>query len=807
MSDNHDAAAAAASDAPPLTTMASAMFFGTILFATVALACLVSFGSSSSSSHNTNSSGSCDSSSLLVQAATNKRSYPLDGRSLLSIYTLLHHTSLFGFILLYAYICENHPPYPHAEKTYDRDEFFFLTFLLIFVSLFTLKSHANKNSNTPPAANATSSNGSSSNGSSSNGSNSNGSKSHSNGSVVELKKKLTNIVDDENGNIEMNGLLNEDHNLDDSKNKSAAVVVAVAAVVAPVNDLTDVLNRDQTEEWKGWMQFMFLLYHYHHAEEVYNAIRIMITCYVFMTGFGNVSFFYLKADYSAVRVLQMLWRLNFLVVFLCLTQGTTYILYYICLLHTYFFLMVYVTMRVAKHVNYDKWGIRIKLFLLACIIFIVWDVDSGIFQAVHLPFLNDSRPMLGATGGAMWEWYFRSTLDHWSTFIGMIFALNFPITSLFFRKAEAQPWLQHVAVKSLVGSAFLVATYLWTTGPFQQGKFDYNQTNAYYGCIPLMAYIYFRNLTPWLRSHYLDLLHQIGKTTLETYLMQHHIWLTSNAKSLLVIVPGWPKVNFLLVTILYVAASRRLYSLTLFLRGMLLPDDTYLCLRNLAGMACTLTFCVAVAFVLQLMQCLNLVTVAMVSIGFGYLLFQFIVSRTWAAFVASAGGRDGSSSSSQQQSDHHISRGTAVRISNSKRLAMSMGIAAVLVTGTLWHAMARTGAAKIQPLSASCQDFVQQGSWIQTDVCTEESRGQAERDYGISALGTCTPQSQSGSVWGWKSSPTSSHCRLTQRDASSLLKTIKHRNITFVGDSVLRHLYHVRAHTHLVVFFACLALL
>ena len=55
-----------------------------------------------------------------------------------------------------------------------------------------------------------------------------------------------------------------------------------------------VLNREQTEEWKGWMQFMFLLYHYYAAEEVYNSIRVMITCYVWMTGFGNFSFFYIK---------------------------------------------------------------------------------------------------------------------------------------------------------------------------------------------------------------------------------------------------------------------------------------------------------------------------------------------------------------------------------------------------------------------------------------------------------------------------------------------------------------------------------
>ena len=43
-------------------------------------------------------------------------------------------------------------------------------------------------------------------------------------------------------------------------------------------------NRQQTEEWKGWMQIMFLLYHYYAAVETYNAIRTLIAAYVWMTG-------------------------------------------------------------------------------------------------------------------------------------------------------------------------------------------------------------------------------------------------------------------------------------------------------------------------------------------------------------------------------------------------------------------------------------------------------------------------------------------------------------------------------------------
>jgi len=49
-----------------------------------------------------------------------------------------------------------------------------------------------------------------------------------------------------------------------------------------------VVYRDQTEEWKGWMQVMFVWYHYFEASEWYNWIRIYIGCYVWMTGFGKI---------------------------------------------------------------------------------------------------------------------------------------------------------------------------------------------------------------------------------------------------------------------------------------------------------------------------------------------------------------------------------------------------------------------------------------------------------------------------------------------------------------------------------------
>ena len=37
------------------------------------------------------------------------------------------------------------------------------------------------------------------------------------------------------------------------------------------------LSRSQTEEWKGWMQFAFIMYHYYRAYFVYNEIRVFVS--------------------------------------------------------------------------------------------------------------------------------------------------------------------------------------------------------------------------------------------------------------------------------------------------------------------------------------------------------------------------------------------------------------------------------------------------------------------------------------------------------------------------------------------------
>jgi N-acetylneuraminate 9-O-acetyltransferase len=348
--------------------------------------------------------------------------------------------------------------------------------------------------------------------------------------------------------------------------------------IKPVHDLT-LLSREQTEEWKGWMQFIFLLYHYFHAEEVYNSVRVMITCYVWMTGFGNFQFFYVKQDFGWLRVVQMLWRLNFSVLLLMWTHGNTWILYYICPMHTFYFAMVYFTMYIFSSVNHSKWGIRLKLFLVGVLIYIVWDINRGLFDFVFSWLGTDS--VIGATNGSVWEYYFRTSLDHWSSFLGMIFAINFPLAEQYFHKAKGGPLLFAAVVMA-------IASTWWLTEIYSLPKLDYNLVHSYYAIIPLTAYIFFRNITPWIRSGVSMSLHDLGKTTLETYLLQHHVWLTSNAKTLLTIVPGHPWINFALATMLFFFLSKELYRLTMSLRGMVLPEDKNIAFNN--GIGLTIIF-------------------------------------------------------------------------------------------------------------------------------------------------------------------------------------------------------------------------
>ena len=62
----------------------------------------------------------------------------------------------------------------------------------------------------------------------------------------------------------------------------------------------------------------------------------------------------------------MMWRLNFLVVLVCIVLQNSYMLYYICPMHTLFTIMVYAALGLGHRYNKSNAGITCKSVSLLC---------------------------------------------------------------------------------------------------------------------------------------------------------------------------------------------------------------------------------------------------------------------------------------------------------------------------------------------------------------------------------------------------------------------------------------------------------
>ncbi|KAL8689843.1 MAG: hypothetical protein Q9218_004575 [Villophora microphyllina] len=298
------------------------------------------------------------------------------------------------------------------------------------------------------------------------------------------------------------------------------------------------LSRDQTDEWKGWMQFVILIYHYTGASRIlwiYKIIRVLVASYLFMTGFGHTLFFYRKQDYSLKRSASVLLRLNLLSCLLPYLMDTDYLFYYFAPLVSFWYIVVYLTMRIGHSRNASIPFLLGKIGLSAVMV-------TNLVESPKL--LEKIFALLQHTCRINWnlkEWRFRLQLDLYIVYVGMLVAILYSrisdtLQTQRFPQHDRTNLFQHhwgkVRIISVVAALVTLAAF-WIFSSRFQDKVDYNWWNPYISPLPIVSFIILRNCNRHFRNRFSSSFAWLGRCSLETFTLQFHIWLAADTKGLL----------------------------------------------------------------------------------------------------------------------------------------------------------------------------------------------------------------------------------------------------------------------------------
>ncbi|TPX34388.1 hypothetical protein SmJEL517_g02955 [Synchytrium microbalum] len=341
----------------------------------------------------------------------------------------------------------------------------------------------------------------------------------------------------------------------------------------------ELLNRHQTDEWKGWMQIAILVYHFLGGSQVmwlYILIRILVASYIFMTGFGHAQFFDAKQDFSASRAIKVLVRLNILPVLLSLTMGSPYVGYYFSPLVSVWFAVIWIVFWIGHTYSTSLTFVLFKI------------ISASVITKALISFPPITEVLFNALKGVGlgqgWdanEWRFRLELDSYICFIGV--AMGFLLSR--FRKMPVKPsWILGAVVGSVIGIVLLVYMIYMEETQLDNGvslakvKVHYNTLHIGISAIPVVSYAILRNSTAKLRKTYSGFFAWFGRISLETFIMQFHILLAADTKATLVVLPGVGVVwwlNLVVVTVVFLYASERVAHGSTIIGDWILSDGNW----------------------------------------------------------------------------------------------------------------------------------------------------------------------------------------------------------------------------------------
>eukprot|EP00986_Skeletonema_menzelii_P001452 scaffold386_cov135-Skeletonema_menzelii.AAC.7 len=215
------------------------------------------------------------------------------------------------------------------------------------------------------------------------------------------------------------------------------------------------LGREQTEEWKGWMQWAFIFYHYY------------------------------RADFSIERFVSMIIRINYFPLLLSFFLTVPLELYYVVPLHTTGFIVTMITCWIGyKFENtcgMGYWKSRTIAVALSLFVHIIF------YETPAVNFL-----LLFSK-----EYHFRFQADKYSAWLGMASGLLWGKVGEYMQWAhgfESDQRRHIVSILQFCGGFGLIAFWYGLFGSIQD-KYTYNPVHPYVFIFAVIGWLMIRNCT------------------------------------------------------------------------------------------------------------------------------------------------------------------------------------------------------------------------------------------------------------------------------------------------------------------------
>ncbi|XP_034661777.1 N-acetylneuraminate 9-O-acetyltransferase isoform X3 [Drosophila subobscura] len=355
---------------------------------------------------------------------------------------------------------------------------------------------------------------------------------------------------------------------------------------------TKVLNRDQTDELRGWILLVVLIYYMTGAQRVlpiHMHIKLLISGYFFLTGYTHFTHLWQTGGSGSlfVRFFQAMFRVNFLSVLLCFCMNRPYQFYYFVPLLSFWLCIVYFVLSLPPRISsasVDSNPLHYLYLVCKCIgclgVITVLFMSEVFFERIFVT--RPWKALFVTTDDDLHEWWHQWKLDRYTVTFGMMYAACFHIAqkyNVFDDNNHGNMFARRTSIS--VTLLALLGVGIYTSFSFLcRNVQNCEEIHSYILFIPIVGYVVLRNISGILRTRYSSFFAWFGRISLELFVCQYHIWLAADRHGVLVLLPGFPTLNMIITSFIFVCVSHEVHRLTHILLPYAVPNDWRLVMRN-----------------------------------------------------------------------------------------------------------------------------------------------------------------------------------------------------------------------------------